>query len=99
LPDSYATASPHFHQPRPKDFAAEAAPSVLSPKVREDVVVIGAAQATQRRGLPPFPPVQSVLSAYLGGVSEDFLDVDLHLPQEEGGDGVAFAFLGQYRGG
>jgi hypothetical protein len=40
-----------------------------------------------------------VLSAYLGGVFEDFLDVDLHLPQEEGGDGVAFAFLGQYGGG
>jgi hypothetical protein len=28
-------------------------------------------------------------------VFEDLLDVDVHLPQEGGGDGVAVAFVGQ----
>ena len=38
---------------------------------------------------------QSALPTHLGGVFEDLLDVDVHLAQKGGGDGVAVAFVGQ----
>jgi hypothetical protein len=39
--------------------------------------------------------VQSALPTRLGGVFEDLLGVDVHLPQKRGRDGVAIAFIGQ----